>query len=74
MKESVKSRVKISDPWHVDIDIDYHEKMMNVILICNATGEIRQKVISFDTLARHVFSSVIQAEKKRNGNLKTEKI
>ena len=61
MKESIRTRVKIKNPWEPEfvghfetIDEEYLKfHMVNV-----DTGEIRQKIVTLDFIARHLFKNM----------------
>lgn len=63
--ESIASRIKLSEPWMVEVEQRPDEEIIIVNLISKETGEIRQKRVSFDTLARRVFASELKTWAKR---------
>ncbi len=67
MTETIKTRVKIKEPWEPEF-VGYYETLDNKLLIFNMinkeTGEIRQKKVSLDYIARHLFKH-IQTELNR---------
>jgi hypothetical protein len=86
--ESIQPRVCISKPWSSEVELRVGDKWLyggsdNAVIIVNLisdiTGEIRQKRISVDTLARRVFASEMRRLKREYGDrcpediVKTEK-
>ena len=74
-KETYTPKIKIAKPWGIEIEIigmnhsrgDYFtndsNQIISINLVNNETGEIRQKQISLDTLARKVFESELKTWK-----------
>jgi hypothetical protein len=75
--ESIQPRAKISEPWTAEVELRAGDSwlcgtndnaVIIVNLVSNITGEIRQKRVSVDTLARRVFASEISTWKKKYGD------
>lgn len=54
-----KQRKKIAQPWIVELDSAYKSDIFIINLINNETGEIRQKRVTLDQIARKLFESEI---------------
>ena len=61
MKESIKTRIKIKEPWQPEF-IGHFETINGEYLRFNMvnvdTGEIRQKTVTLDFIARHLFKNI----------------
>jgi len=56
--ETINSRVKISSPWIPELADTFHvgdETYLRINIINCDTGEIRQRVVSLDRIARILF-------------------
>lgn len=78
-KETYTPKIKIAEPWIPEIEAENsvynffsnsNKQIITISLINNKTGEIRQKHISLDTLARKVFESELKTWK----DISTERI
>lgn len=57
MKETTKSRVRISGPWVAEFGrYDNESQTVSARIRNTKTGEIRQKVVSVDKFVRLIFS------------------
>lgn len=67
MKESIKTRVKIKAPWVPEFNKFGSNNGDGLFLRFNMfnteTGEIRQKTVTLDYIARHLFKN-IETEKR----------
>lgn len=66
MKESIRTRVKIKEPWQPEFTGHFETidgELLKFTIVNVDTGEIRQKTVTLDFIARHLFK-----------NIKTEKI
>lgn len=62
--ETVQPRVRLSKPWTPEILLIEETGILVVSLYNERTGEIRQKRVGVDTLARLVFSSMIAKDQQ----------
>ena len=67
MKESIRTRVKIKEPWEPEF-IGHFEtwdgEFLRFNMVNTETGEIQQKTVTLDYIARRLFKN-IKTEKKK---------
>ncbi len=57
MEESISTRVKIKEPWEPEFTCHAGE-LLKFQIVNIDTGEIRQKTVSLDYIARHLFKHI----------------
>lgn len=68
--ESIQPRIKIDDSeWIVEFFDCPDDGGIGINLICQKTGEIRQKRMSYDALARRVFASEMKTWKHSRADM-----
>jgi hypothetical protein len=61
MNETIKTRVKIKEPWEPEFAGHFETldgELMRFNMVNIDTGEIRQKTVSLDYIARHLFKHI----------------
>ncbi len=61
MEESIKTRVKIKEPWEPEFRGHFETatgELLKFQMVNIDTGEIRQKTVSLDYIARHLFKHI----------------
>lgn len=66
MKESIKTRVRIKEPWQPEFTGHFEtidDELLRFTMVNVDTGEIRQKTVTLDFIARHLFKNM-ETERK----------